>query len=180
MEKMNKTSKTTLGAMTAALSVVIMLLTVVPVMTYAAPMLAGMLLLLIVIETDKKWGYAIFAVVAVLSALLATDKQAVILYIMFFGHYPVTKALIEGKIKSRAVEWLIKFLIFNLMMISAYLLVVKVFAFPMEEIGDMGKYGSLILLAVGNIVFPVYDITMTRLVLIYDLRLRKVVRKFFK
>ena len=49
--------------MTAALSVVIMLLTVVPVMTYAAPMLAGMLLLLIVIETDKKWGYAIFAVV---------------------------------------------------------------------------------------------------------------------
>ena len=99
---------------------------------------------------------------------------------MFFGHYPVTKALIEGKIKSRAVEWLIKFLIFNLTMISAYLLVVKVFAFPMEEIGDMGKYGSLILLAVGNIVFPVYDITMTRLVLIYDLRLRKVVRKFFK
>ena len=166
--------------MTAALSVVIMLLTVVPVMTYAAPMLAGMLLLLIVIETDKKWGYAIFAVVAVLSALLATDKQAVILYIMFFGHYPVTKALIEGKIKSRAVEWLVKFLVFNVTMISAYLLVVQVFAFPMEEIGDMGKYGSLILLAVGNIVFPVYDITMTRLVLIYDLRLRKVVRKFFK
>lgn len=180
MNKMNKTSMTTLGAMTAAVSVIIMLLTIVPVMTYSSPMLAGMLLLMIVIEMDKKWGYGIFAVVSVLSLILAADKQAVILYIMFFGHYPVTKAIIEGHIHRRAIEWLIKFAVFNVTMTGAYLLVVKVFAFPMEEIGDLGKYGAIILLIVGNIVFPVYDVTMTRLVIIYNQRVKKIIRKVFR
>lgn len=177
---MNKTSKTTLGAMTAALSVVIMLLTVVPVMTYASPMLAGTLLLVIVIETDKKWGYAVFTVAAVLSVLLASDKQAVILYIIFFGHYPVTKAIIESRIKSRVAGWIVKYAVFNAAMVFSYYLVVSVFAFPMDEVGDMGKYGTLILLAVGNVFFPVYDIMLSRVVTLYVLRIRKAVRKVFK
>lgn len=180
MNQMNKTSKTTLGAITAAVSVIIMMLTVIPVMTYSAPMVAGVLLLMIVIEMDKKWGYAIFLVSAVLSVILATDKQAVILYIMFFGHYPVTKAIIESRIHKRVIEWLIKILLFNLTMAGAYLLVVRVFAFPMDEIGDMGRYGTYILLGAGNIMFPIYDIMLTRLVIVYQLRVRPIVRKVFK
>lgn len=180
MDKMNKTSKTTIGAMAVALSVIAMLLTVVPVMTYASPMIAGMLLIVIAIELDKKWGFAVFAAVSVLSVLLASDKQAVILYIMFFGHYPLTKALIEGKIKSRLIEWLIKFAVFNAAMIFSYFLVVKVFAFPMDEVGDMGKYGTIILLILGNIFFPIYDIMLSRMVTLYVIRLRKVLRKIFK
>lgn len=180
MNKMNKTSRTTLGGITAAVSVVIMLLTAVPVMTYSSPMIAGALLILIVIEMDKKWAFGIFAVAGTLSLLLAADKEAAILYIMFFGHYPITKAIIESKIKSRPVEWLIKIAVFNMTMITGYLIIVKVLALPMDDMNDLGKYAWLILLGAGNVMFPIYDITLTKCVLLYEVRLRKTVRKIFK
>lgn len=180
MNKMNKTSKTTLGALTAAMSVIIMLLTVVPVMTYCAPMVAGALLLMIVIEMDKKWAMGIFAAAGTLSMILAADKEAAVLYIMFFGYYPVIKAVLESKIKIRAVEWLVKFAFFNVTMISAYLIIVKVLALPMDDMNDLGKYAWLILLGAGNVMFPIYDMTLSRCVLLYNARIRKIVRKVFR
>lgn len=180
VRQMNKTSKTTLGGITAALSVVIMLMTVVPVMTYVAPMVAGALLIIIVIEADRKWAYAIFAVAAILSMLLAADKEAAMLYIMFFGHYPVTKAVIESKIKSRVLEYIVKFAVFNITTVSAYLIIVKVLMLPMDDMNDLGKYAWLILLAAGNIMFPIYDITLSKCILLYDMRIRKILRKLFK
>lgn len=180
MKKLNKTSRTALGALTAALSVIIMLLTVVPVMTYCAPMVAGALLIMIVIEMDKKWGFAVYAASGVLSMILAADKEAAVLYLMFFGYYPIIKAVLESKIKSRPLEWLVKIAVFNASMIAAYLLIVKVLALPMDDMNDLGKYAWLILLAAGNAMFPVYDITLTKCVLLYEVRLKKIVRKVFR
>lgn len=177
---MNKTSKTTLGGIIAALSVIIMLLTVIPVMTYVSPMVAGALLIVVVMEMDKKWGYGIFAVVCVLSLLIAADKEAAVLYVMFFGHYPVTKAVIESKIKSRALEYAVKFFVFNLTMIVSYLLIIKVLALPMDDMEQWGKIGWAALLVAGNVIFPIYDITLGKCIILYDVRIRKILRKLFK
>lgn len=165
--------------MIAALSVVIMMLTIIPVMTYAAPAFAGILLMVVVIEINKKWAFGVYAAAGILSLLLATDKEAAVMYVAFFGYYPIIKAVLESKL-PRAVEWIVKFLIFNVTMVASYFVLIKVFGISMEDMNELGKYGPLILLALGNVVFVVFDIAITRIATLYIIRWQKQFRRLFK
>lgn len=165
--------------MIAALSVVIMMLTIIPVMTYAAPAFAGIMLMLIVIEINKKWAFGVYAAVGILSLLLATDKEASVMYVAFFGYYPIIKAVLESKL-PRVLEWIVKFLIFNVTMVAAYFVLIRVFGISMEDMNEFGKYGPLILLGMGNVVFLVFDIAITRIATLYLLKWQKQFRKLFK
>ena len=83
-------TKTAIGGIIAALSIVLMLLTsAIPTLTYAIPAIAGLLLVIIVIEVNKKWAFGVYFVVGVLSMLLVADKEAAVMYVMFFGYYPI-------------------------------------------------------------------------------------------
>ena len=42
---------------------------------------------------------------------LLAEKEAAILYLFFFGHYPILKGLIE-KIKKAVIEWVLKISVF--------------------------------------------------------------------
>ncbi len=165
--------------MVTALSVIIMMLTVIPVLTYTAPAFAGILLMLIVIEMNKKWAFGVYVAVSVLGLLLATDKEASVMYIAFFGYYPILKAVLEAKL-PRAAEYILKFLIFNVSMIVSYFVLIKVFGMPMDDMNELGKYGPLILLAMGNVVFLLYDVALTKLVIVYQMKFQKRFRKLFK
>ncbi|MBQ6874392.1 MAG: hypothetical protein IJO24_08890 [Clostridia bacterium] len=176
---MKQSSKTAICGMIAALSVVIMMLTIIPVMTYAAPAFAGILLMVVVIEINKKWAFGVYAAAGILSLLLATDKEAAVMYVAFFGYYPIIKAVLESKL-PRAVEWIVKFLIFNVTMVAAYFVLIRVFGISMEDMNELGKYGPLILLALGNVVFVVFDIAITRIATLYIIKWQKQFRRLFK
>ena len=85
-----------MGGLLAALSLVCMLLTIFPFADYALPALAGVLLIPIVLESGVKWGFMVYAVVGILNAILTPSLEAKVLFIAFFGYYPVLKALIEA------------------------------------------------------------------------------------
>lgn len=176
---MKQSSKTAICGMIAALSVVIMMLTIIPVMTYAAPAFAGILLMVVVIEINKKWAFGVYAAAGILSLLLATDKEAAVMYVAFFGYYPIIKAVLESKL-PRAVEWIVKFLIFNVTMVASYFVLIRVFGISMEDMNELGKYGPLILLALGNVVFVVFDIAITRIATLYIIKWQKQFRRLFK
>lgn len=165
--------------MIAALSVVIMMLTIIPVMTYTAPAFAGIMLMIVVIEINKKWAFGVYAAVGILSLLLATDKEAAVMYVAFFGYYPVIKAVLESKL-PRIAEWIVKFLIFNVTMVASYFVLIGVFGISMEDMNELGKYGPLILLALGNVVFLVFDIAITRIATLYIIKWQKQFRRLFK
>lgn len=165
--------------MVAALSVIVMMLTVIPVMTYTAPAFAGLLLIIVVIEIDKKWAFGVYVAVSALGLLIAADKEAAVMYVAFFGYYPILKALLESKL-PRWLEMLTKFLIFNVAMVSSYFILIKVFGLPMDDMNELGKYGPLILLAMGNVVFLLYDFALTKLVIVYQMKWQDKFRRLFK
>ena len=75
-----KSSKTAVGGVITALSIVLMFLTsVIPTLTYALPAAAGFLITLIVIEIDKKWALGVYVAVSLLSVLLIADKEAAVI-----------------------------------------------------------------------------------------------------
>ena len=85
-----KSRQVAFGAMVAALSLVLMMLTaVLPVGTYALPCFAGILLVIIVIEFGVPWAVGVYAGVSILSFLLASDKEAALYYTLILGIYPI-------------------------------------------------------------------------------------------
>ena len=180
MKNLNKSSKTALGGIIAAVSVVLMFLTsVIPTLTYAVPAAAGLLLLIMVIEIDKKWATIVYVAVGILSALLIADKEAATMYIAFFGYYPIIKQPIEKHL-NKYLCWIVKMIIFNASIIASYLLLIYVFNLSLDDFGEFTKIGLIVLYIVFNVVFVIYDIALTRLITAYIYKWQKHFRKIFK
>ena len=73
------TFKVTISGVLSALSLVFMMLTsLVPLGTFAFPCMAGIVLMVIVVEAGHKWAWGAFICVSLLSLFLAGDKEAVV------------------------------------------------------------------------------------------------------
>lgn len=118
---LKQSGKVALGGIMGALSLMIMFLTAFPYMTYALPAIAGAVLIPVVIELGSKWAWMVYACVSFLSLLIAPSLEAKVMFIAFFGYYPIVKALLERQ-KNRVLEWVLKYLVFNVAVVSAYLL----------------------------------------------------------
>lgn len=135
-------------------------------------------MVVIVVEFSKKWAIASYAVVSVISLLLC-EKEAALMFALFFGYYPILKAKLEG-MKSKAVEYIIKFLTFNAGVVTATLLALYLFKIPVFEGEANILIFSLLLLAVGNILFIGYDIALTKVVLYYIYKLQPKIRSLLR
>ena len=161
--------KITLSGVCAALATAFMLLSYFPYLTYAIPALAGLFIMVPLIETDMKYAvYAYFAS-AVLTFIFA-EPESKMLYICLFGFYPIVKALIE-RIGKATFEWVIKLLLFNLCAVTDYYISVYVLGVGFDDLGFIGKYGIYVFLALCNIVFVLYDIAVSRVAMWYMTRL---------
>ena len=175
---MKNTSKITFSALMAALATAVMLLSYLPYLIYAIPAIAGLFIMIVTIELNKKWAFMAYAVSAILVFLIA-DFESRFLYVFFFGYYPIMKALIE-QINKAVIEWPIKIAVFNLSVLAVYVIFSKFFAFSVDEFGEFGKYSAYILLALGNIVFVLYDIAVSRVSMAYMSILHSKIKKLLR
>ncbi len=177
---MKNTSKTAIGGMMAALTIVIMSLTgILPYCTYALPAVASFITTVAVIELGSKWAWMMYSAVSFICLFLVLSKEAAMIYVFFFGYYPIIKQRLENRI-SRFGEWFIKYLLFNLAIIAVNVIIIYVFGIPLDETGKLGKYTLYILLGMANVVFLIYDIALTKLIKAYLIVWQPQVHKLFK
>lgn len=174
---MKKTYAVALGGIIAALSVVIMFFAAIfPIADLVLPGIAGVLLIAAVYEIGEGWSFLIFAAVSLLSLLLPSDKNAAVYYIFFLGHYPIVKSYIE-RIKNKYAVWALKLLVFNICAAAAVFVIIKISGMP----DNLLKYNfALVATAYAvlmNVTFVVYDIAVSRLAVLYSLKLRKFIGK---
>lgn len=178
---MNHSGKVALGGMVTALCVVLMFLTgVIPIATYALPAVSGVLLVVIVIEMGAKWSWMVYAAVSVLSLLFAPDKEAAVLFVLFFGYYPILKSHIEKRQGKKLLAWVLKFLVFNAAMIASFFIAVKLLSIPEDSFTLFGVYLPWVFLLLGNIVFLIYDYALSGLILMYIQKLHSSVKKMLR
>ena len=108
---MKQSKKVALCGVMTALSVVIMLAAYFPYLTFALPALAGAVFCVVMIEIGTKWAFGGFVTAAILSVLFC-EKESSMMFTCFFGFYPILKSYYE-KIRSRAVEYIVKFATFT-------------------------------------------------------------------
>lgn len=144
-----------LGGVLAALAVVVMSMgTLIPVATYAAPMLCIMLQQVVLRTCGKTTAWAWFGAVAILSLLMAPDKEAAAVFTAL-GYYPILKPKLD---KTRP-RWLWKGLYFNGTILLLYWLLMNLFGMTQiaEEFSGMGTVMTILLLGMGNVVFFLMD-----------------------
>ena len=107
--------------------------------------------------------------------------EAVIYFIALFGYYPILKGAFEFKIKNRAVQYILKFAVFNVAAIGSFFVATWLLSIPTVEFTVFGFYVPWAFLIAGNIFFLLYDYAITVFVMQYVRRLRgKIFGNFHK
>ena len=116
MNTVNKDRKVALSAMLAALSLVFLYISCfVPTGKAGLVALAGIFPAAAVVSFGFSAGFLCYAGTGVLALILLADKGMVVLYLLFFGLYPMIKGRVE-QIRCLPVEWLLKLIIFNVIL----------------------------------------------------------------
>lgn len=166
-----------LGGIVAALCLVTMFLAgIIPALYLVLPMAAGILMMIIAVEVNTKWAALTYIAVSILSFFITFDKEASLIFILFFGHYPILRFYIE-KITNRPLRSIIKLGVFNICIIAYFYITVYLFGLTqlLEEFDDFGKYGGFILLVIVNVIFMLYDYNLK---IAHELYRKRLMPKF--
>ena len=160
--------KAALCGMAAALSVVILCLGgLIPLATFACPILAMVCLIPAVCEYGQGTTLLLYGAAAILGLLLCPDKEIAFLY-AFLGWYPAVRAKLDRI--PKAVRWLVKCVLFSAAILVMYALLLKLFrlAAVVEEFAEYSAAMTAALLALGNVTFLVFDQALARLTMLYQ------------
>jgi hypothetical protein len=173
-----KSGQVALGGIATGMCIALMFATgMIPFSYYALPALAGLVLIAVREENGLSTALIVFAAVSLLSVFVVPIKEAALLFIAFFGYYPILQETF-AKIRPKALSWVVRLVIFNAAVVAAYWVIVNVFGITeiLEEFGDFGKYSVLVLLAFANVFFVIYDGAVKNITLSYDITSPKLKR----
>lgn len=162
----------TLPAILAGIGLLLLYLSaLVPSGRWAVVAVAGLLTAMAVIVTGLWGGVACYAATGLLGLLLVPDRLNVLLYLLFFGIYPVVKSLLE-RIRPHWLGFWGKLAFFN-GVLTVFLLAFSALFLPALPETLTGHVWLLYL--AGNVAFVVYDFGFTKLISFYGERLSKAV-----
>ena len=154
----------------SALGVVILYVgSIITVLDLTTIAIASLIVCFSVIELSGAYPWLIWAVTGLLASLLLPNKEVAAFYLLFGGPYPIFKAMFERL--HPIVGWVLKFSFFNTALLLIVTAVIYIIHVPDTELG----FGWIIF-AMGNAVFLLYDIAVTKLIALYLVKLRKMLR----
>lgn len=162
---MRKSRRLALCGLVSAIALIIMLVgNLIGVGTYASPMLSGLILTVIGMSTGKKYQLLSVAAVGLLSLMLLSDWEEILLYIGLLGWYPMAWEYLLKLPKVPRI--IVKLVGFNLIIVGLETLVMKVLM-PSVETPLM----LVVLLATANILFILYDFLVPRIMIMLHRKL---------
>ena len=162
----------TLSALMAALSVSFMYVgNILPTGRLGIIAVASLFVTAAVIEAGLSAGVFVYAGSGLLAALILPDKSSALLFGLFFGYYPLVKSLAE-RIGKIVLTWAVKLTVFNAAFAVGWFLFRKLLFDA-----DTFTVNTLVAFALGNLVFVVYDLGLTKLISFYIVRISKYLKK---
>lgn len=170
--KESGTRRTALVAMLVALSLVLLYLAALsPTGRLGIVALAGLVPAAAVVSAGLGAGFLCYGGAGVLGLLLLPDKGLALLYLIFFGLYPMVKSLAE-RFSGRVLEWVAKLAFFNLALCLFWFVLGAVF---MPLLPEILRQSAWLVFLVGNVVFVAYDYGFSRLISFYMARIDRAV-----
>lgn len=180
MNRKSGASKVALCGVATALCIASMFASgLIPVLTYTLPAFCGLLIMLVSMAVGKGAGWLVFVATAFLAVFLTPDKECAVMFVAFFGYYPVLKFNLE-KVKNKFGKTALKFLVFNVAIILSQFIVIKILGIPIESDNFLGKWLVPVLLLLANVLFVAYDFALLQIARIYQIKWKKIFNKFLK
>jgi hypothetical protein len=158
--KRNSAKEIALGGLMAALAVVIMCLGgLIPFATFVCPMLCCLITKLVLSMCGKRITWAWYGAVAILSVLMAPDKEAAAVFV-FLGYYPIVKPWMD----QRKLRWFWKGLLFNCAILLMYWLLIHILGLSeiASDYEEAGMVMTIVMLILGNVTFFMLDVVLGR------------------
>lgn len=158
-----------------ALAVVVMLLSgAIGIGTYAGPLLAMAVLLPVLEEYGPKPALTAYAAAAILGILLVPDPELAWVYAAF-GWYPVVRPPI-ARLPSPVLRTLVRLGICTAVCLLLYGAVLRLLGLTADLL-EASFLFNLLLLVMGNALFLLMDLALSRLETLWRRKLR---RRFFR
>lgn len=157
-----------------ALGVIVLFLgAIIEVVDITMAAMASFIIIICVIELGGYWPFLVFSATAVLSFLLLPNKAVVLIYVLYFGFYPIIKKHLERL--PRIFSLLAKIAVFNIAILLYYLLLRDVL------FADFGST-KWIIVVLFNVIFASLDLVQTMFVTAYVKKFRRTlqIHRFFK
>lgn len=148
------------------------------VLAYAMPMLVSITMIMLKTTFGTKSAWITYIATSLLSFMLVADKECVLMYITFFGYYPIVKCGID-RIKAKPLRIILKLLLFNAMLTACQLILVYVFGIPFLDEGE-GNFLIVLFAVMMNFLFVIYDFMIEAVTRLYKLKIEKRIKRLFK
>lgn len=167
---MSRERSLSLGGMLAAVNVILLFISAaMPTSRLFLLVLSSFSVAIMVIEANANAGAAFYVATSLLAFILIPNKLIAFYYACFFGFYGIVKSYIERLSSNRFLEYVLKFIVFNLSLSIIYVVLKYVFAVNIF----IGSYLSLLVFTLLQVSFVIYDYAYTVFVSFY---LKKVKR----
>lgn len=178
MRTRDKVFRIAFCGMMAALGTAVMLLGgVIPIATYATPLLAMLALIPVMDSYRSAAGMTTYFVTALLTLLAGTDKEAAFFYI-FIGYYPVLRPALD-RLPGRSARTAAKIGVFTAMVALMYLFLCCVLRLD-AVLSEMRETGLAVTIAMDVLLvvcLMIYDVVLRRFTVLYLLRLKPKLAK---
>lgn len=132
---------------------------------------ASLFVIAAVIEYNVKGGLLVYIASSIICFLLVPDKTAILIYVLFFGYYPLVKLYAE-RIRSAAAAFIVKLAVMNI----AMALLVFFFSVTIFDLKYIANSYIILFLAV-NVVFVIFDLGLTQVIGFYTNKISPKLRK---
>ena len=156
----NASSAVALGGVLAALAVVIMCMGgLIPVATFICPAVCMMIQAIVLRRCGRRFAWAWYGAVAILSLLMGPDKEAAAVFV-FLGYYPIVKPWID----RRKLSFLWKLVLFNVSILAMYTVLINLLgmAHVLAEFEELGTIMTIVTLVLGNVTLFMLDVILGR------------------
>ena len=164
-----KTYRTAFGGIISALALTFLFLgSVFPFADIAGPAFASLCVLLTGLEFSGRFSLGVYASVSVLAFMLVPDKESVLLFIFFFGWFPILKKAADSRMRLLP-GLLVKLAAFNLSIVLMYWLILKVFVIESiaDEFSDYSTAMYFLIMILANITVIILDYAFSKVAYLY-------------
>lgn len=120
----------------------------------------------------RKYTYLIYAVSSALSLILMPLRSCSLMFVFFFGYYPILRKEIFRYIKAKKICLILLFIVYNFSMSLLFTIFKSIFGIYSEPV-----YMYVILFVVSNVYFFVFEILMSRIHILYEYKIKNLFKK---
>jgi len=121
-------------------------------------------------EYGIKAGCIFYFASCILSFIIVPEKLELAVYIIFFGIYAIVKYYIE-KLNNLAVEYVLKYVYFNAVLIISYVAVKFIFIRSLNL-----KYPWIVIILALEVAFLIFDYVYTLFIQYYRTKLKSILK----